>query len=118
MPDSHGSSDHVDEVTANAINVLSNHAATMPATPTSSGLLIDPVTSISVVTAFNGNFESQGFEGNEKRLEIDLIPDSTVGPLKLSRQFWDDVLDLVCALFLRPSSHLGRCTTDTNFGST
>jgi S-adenosylmethionine decarboxylase len=90
----------VDEVTANAIRVLSDHAATQPATPTSSGLLIDPVTSISVVTAFNGKFESQGFEGNEKRLEIDLIPDSTVGPLKLSRQFWDDVLDLVSAKIL------------------
>ena len=47
-----------------------------------------------------GDFESEGFEGNEKRLEIDLVPIEGTTPIDFPRKFWDDIMVLVSATIL------------------
>jgi len=62
-----------------------------------------------IPTLPGGDFESEGFEGNEKRLEIDLVPISSTKPIDFPRKFWDDILDLVCAKIL---DHQSTSTMD------
>lgn len=91
----------MDPTTAAAVVLLEGkREPASPQTP-SARLIIDPVTSIKVVSAARETpQEEEGFEGNEKRLQIDLKPDGSVGPLKFSRRFWDDVLAMVSAKIL------------------
>eukprot|EP00668_Euglena_longa_P024294 GGOE01030341.1.p1 GENE.GGOE01030341.1~~GGOE01030341.1.p1 ORF type:complete len:433 (+),score=153.55 GGOE01030341.1:59-1300(+) len=111
----------VDQVTAAAIEVMTGEQPTpgmikldeiafaTPTTPASPAkFLLDSVTSICVVSAFRqaqGKDGEEGFEGNEKRLQIDLKPDGSTGPLPFTRQFWDELLELVSAKILDMKSN-------------
>lgn len=108
----------VDSITAAAIDLLTSPGSPgsgkgtvsfappgSPGTPATM-LTIDPVTSICVVSAFRTMPpEKEGFEGNEKRLQIDLKPDGSAGPLPLPRAFWEAVLELVSAKIMDAQSN-------------